>query len=316
MARPPFPKTLPEFQRTLTTEDACVRYLIDCRWPEGFRCPACGHDRAYVLRAARRWQCASCRVQTSLTAGTILERSKVPLTSWFWAAYITATDKRGISAWLLKRQLGTSYKTTWLLLHKLRRAMVVPDREKLRGTIEMDETWVGGTQAGLRGSRQLKGRKAALVIVAVEQRGTGSGRVRMAVVPDFTRATMNAFARANIEPGSTIITDKMTGFEGFTALGYKHIATKQENIRKGAPHVVPLADRAMGNLKQWLLGTYHGVSREQLQAYLDEFVFRHNRRANPELAFQTLLGLGSKRSASPMKVVRGGSDVPWFPIRP
>lgn len=316
MPRPPFPKTLREFQETLTTEDACVRYLIACRWPNGFRCPSCGHDRAYVLTAVRRWQCASCRWQTSLTAGTILERSKVPLTSWFWAAYLMATDKRGVSALLLKRQLGTSYKTTWLLLHKLRRAMVAPEREKLRGTIEMDETWVGGLQTGLKGSRQLKGRKAALVIVAVERRGTGSGRVRMEVIPDFTQVTMNAFAVANIELGSTIITDKMTGFDEFSSLGFTHIATKQGNIRKGAPHIVPLADRAMGNMKQWLLGTYHGVSRGQLQAYLDEFVFRHNRRANPELAFQTLLGLGSKRGPSALSAVRGGSDMTWFPIRP
>jgi len=227
-----------------------------------------------------------------------------------------ATDKRGVSALLLKRQLGTSYKTAWLLLHKLRRAMVVPDREKLRGTIEMDETWVGGLQTGLKGSRQLRGRKAALVIVAVERRGTGTGRVRMEVIPDFTQVTMNAFALANIEPGATIITDKMSGFEGFSVLGYTHIATKQGNIRKGAPHVVPLADRAMGNLKQWLLGTFHGVSREHLQAYLDGFVFRHNRRANPELAFQTLLGLGSKRSPSSLLDIRGGGDMIWFPIRP
>lgn len=313
MPRPPFPKTLREFQKTLTDEDACARYLTACRWPDGYKCPRCGNDRAYLLATAKLWQCASCRYQTSVTAGTVLHKSKTPLTTWFWAAYLMATDKRGISALLLKRQLGTSYKTAWLLLHKLRRAMVVPDRQKLRGTIEMDETWVGGLQTGLKGSRQLKGRKAALVIVAVERRGAGSGRVRMEVIPDFTQATMNAFALDNIEKGATIVTDKMSGFDGFTALGYTHVATKQGNIRKGAAHIVPLADRAMGNMKQWLLGTFHGVSRGQLQAYLDEFVFRHNRRANPELAFQTLLGLGSSRLASPLSVVRGGSDMPYFP---
>jgi transposase-like protein len=316
MARPGFPKTLREFQRMFPDEEACASYLGDCRWPDGFRCPKCGHGRAYVLTAARRWQCASCRFQTSLTSGTVLHRSKTPLTTWFWAAYVMTTDKRGISALLLQRQLGVSYKTAWLLLHKLRRAMVAPEREKLRGVVEMDETWVGGLQTGLRGSRQLKGRKAALVIVAVERRGTATGRARMEVIPNFRQETMTAFALANIELGTTIITDKMSGFDGFTDAGYVHQATKQGNIRKGADHVVPLADRAMGNMKQWLLGTFHGVSRPQLQAYLDEFVFRHNRRGNPQAAFQTLLGLGTSRTPAPLAVVRGATDMPWFPVRP
>jgi len=318
VGRPGFPKTLREFQRTFADEAACAHYLAACRWPDGFRCPRCGHDRAYVLTSARRWQCAApgCRYQTSLTSGTVLHRSKTPLTTWFWAAYLMTTDKRGVSALLLQRQLDVSYKTAWLLLHKLRRAMVAPEREKLRGVVEMDETWVGGLQAGLRGSRQLKGRKAALVIVAVERRGTATGRARMEVIPDFTQKTMTAFACANIEPGTTIITDKMTGFDGLTAAGFVHRPAKQGKIIEESDHVVPLADRAMGNMKQWLLGTFHGVSREQLQVYLDEFVFRHNRRGNPQAAFQTLLGLGTGRAPAPLSIVRGASDLPQFPIRP
>ena len=190
--------------------------------------------------------------------------------------------------------------------------MVVPDREKLRGVIEMDETWVGGPQAGLRGSRQLTGRKAALVIVAVERRGTGSGRVRMEVIPDFTQDTMTEFALRNIEVGSTIVSDKMTGFDRLPLAGYMHQPAKQGTIRKGAEHVVPLADRAMGNMKQWLLGTFHGVSRPQLQAYLDEFVFRHNRRGNPEAAFQTLLGLGTAHRPVRRATIRKAADLPYY----
>ena len=263
MGRPDFPKTLREFQRTFADEAACAHYLAACRWPDGFRCPRCGRSRAYVLTSARRWQCAApiCRYQTSLTSATVLHRSKTPLTTWFWAAYLMTTDKRGVSALLLQRQLDVSYKTAWLLLHKLRRAMVAPEREKLRGVVEMDETWVGGLQTGLRGSRQLKGRKAALVIVAVERRGTVTGRARMEAIPDFTQKTMTAFACANIEPGTTIITDKMTGFDGLTAAGFVHQPAKQGKIIEENDHVVPLADRAMGNMKQWLLGTFHGVSR-------------------------------------------------------
>ncbi len=158
-----FPKTIREFQRQFATEEACQDYLATCRWPEGFTCPRCGHRSAYHLVKQRRWQCAGCRYQVSLTAGTVLHNTKTPLAVWFWAAYLAVTDKRGISALLLQRQLGLRrYQTAWMLLHKLRRAMVNTAREPLHGDVEIDDTWVGGPQPGLRGSRQMKGRKAAI----------------------------------------------------------------------------------------------------------------------------------------------------------
>src|SRR5213593_1799312 len=142
----------------------------------------------------RRWKCVGCRYQVSLTAGTVLHRTKIPLTHWFWAAYLMTTDKRGVSALLLQRQLGLScYETAWMMLHKLRRAMVNAAREPLHGEVEVDDTWVGGEQAGLRGSRQLKERRAALVLVDVEKRGRGTGRVRMKVIPDFKAKTITPF---------------------------------------------------------------------------------------------------------------------------
>ena len=178
MARPPFPKTLREFQSKFATEEACQEYLAACRWPEGFKCPRCAHPHGYALVGRRRWQCAACRHQVSLTSGTVLHNTKTPLTLWFWAPYLMTTDKRGVSALLLQRQLGLRrYETAWMILHKLRRATVNFAREPLRGEVETDDTWVGGTQAGLRGSRQLKGRRAALVLVAVEKRGRASGRL-------------------------------------------------------------------------------------------------------------------------------------------
>ena len=156
--RPPFPKTLREFQSKFASEEACQRYSTACRWPDGFVCSRCGGRRAYEFTRQRRWQCAGCRRQVSLTAGTILHNTKTPLTVWFWAAYLMTTDKRGLSALLLQRQLALSrYETAWLLLHKFRRAMVNLAHQPLRGEVQVDETWVGGTQAGLRGSRQLKG---------------------------------------------------------------------------------------------------------------------------------------------------------------
>ena len=223
------------------------------------------------------------------------------------------TDKRGVSALLLQRQLGLSrYETAWMMLHKLRRAMVNVAREPLRGEIEVDETWVGGEQAGLRGSRQLKGRRAALVLVAVEKRGRSSGRVRMKMIPDFKARTIIPFLQENVSPGSTIYTDGLKSFDGLTEAGFKHVARIQplrSALRKGAKSAVPLADRAIGNLQQWLIGTYHGVSKGQLQVYLDEFVFRHNRRRTPAAGFQTLLGLGTGRKSTEYEQIRGARDI-------
>jgi transposase-like protein len=258
-------------------------------------------------------QCAGCRHQASLTAGTVLHRTKTPLTHWFWAAYLMTTDKRGVSALLLQQQLGLPcYETAWMMLHKLRRAMVNVAREPLHGEVEVDETWVGGEQAGLRGSRQLKGRRAALVLVAVEKRGRGSGRMRMQVIPDFKAKTIIPFLHQNVSTGSSIYTDGLKSFEGLAEAGFKHVARTQplrSALRKGAKSAVPLANRAIGNLQQWLIGTYHGVSKPQLQVYLDEFVFRHNRRKTPAAAFQTLLGLGTRRKSTEYEQIRGAKDL-------
>jgi transposase-like protein len=249
----------------------------------------------------------------SLTAGTVLHNTKTPLTVWFWAAYLAVTDKRGISALLLQRQLGLRrYETAWMLLHKLRRAMVNTARERLHGDVEIDDTWVGGEQPGIRGSRQLRGRHAAIVGVAVEKRGEASNRIRMAVIPDFKQATMLAFVQHHVAPGSTIYTDGLKAYGGLQAAGVKHVPRTQPTktaLRSGVPSVVPLADRAIGNLQQWLTGTYHGVSKAQLHVYLDEFVFRHNRRRQPMAAFQTLLGLGSGRAPTPYRQIRGARDL-------
>jgi transposase-like protein len=230
------------------------------------------------------------------------------------------TDKRGLSALFLQRQLGLSrYETAWMMLHKFRRAMINLKRDPLRGDVEVDDTWVGGTQAGLRGSRQLKGRKAALVLVAVEKRGlSATGRARMAVIPDFRRETLLGFLKDNVAPGSTVFTDGLKSFTGLKEAGFEHVPRIQPlrgDLRKGAKSMVPLADRAIGNLQQWLLGTHHGVSRDQLQMYLDEFVFRHNRRKTPMAAFQTLLGLGTGHKPTKYEEIRGASDLGEPPSR-
>ena len=198
------------------------------------------------------------------------------------------------------------------MLHKLRRAMVNAAREPLHGEVEVDDTWIGGPQAGLRGSRQLKGRRAALVLVAAEKRGKRSGRVRMAVIPDFRKATITKFLTQNVDTRLDDLHRRPEELRWARRGRLQHIPRTQPlrtELRKGAKSVVPLADRAIGNLKQWLIGTYHGVSRAQLQVYLDEFVFRHNRRKTPMAAFQTLLGLGTHHAPTPYARISGAKDL-------
>jgi transposase-like protein len=154
-----YPRTPGAFYGRFHDEDACPHYLVETRWPDGFRCPKCNSDDCGWLSTRRIWVCRSCRHHTSVTAGTVLHRTRLPLTTWFAAAYLVASLKQGISALQLQAQLGIPrYETSWLLLHKLRRAMVDPDRSRLAGTVEVDEAWVGGKQVGLKGGRQRKDR--------------------------------------------------------------------------------------------------------------------------------------------------------------
>lgn len=225
-----------------------------------------------------------------MTAGTVLHRTRVPLTVWFWAAYLVTTHTPGLSAVQLQRQLGVSYETAWALLHKLRRAMVTPEREPLKGRVEVDETYLGGPEAGLKGGRQLLDK--ALVVGAVEVRGRAAGRVRLHVVPDASARSLTGFVRRTVTPGAILLTDRWQGYASLPDLGYHHRPRTQgppDRAGKLLPHI----HRVFGNLKTWLGGTHHGVGHDHLQAYLDEFAFRFNRRRIPMAAFQTLLGLAS-----------------------
>ena len=310
MPRPPYPHNVADFNRMFPDEDACVGYLAACRWPDGFRCPACGHGAAFELPRRRLWQCKSCGHQTSVTAGTVMHRTRTPLLTWFWAAFWMTAHEPGLSALQLQHMLGLArYETAWMILHKLRRAMVDANREPLKGTVEIDETFIGGQQLGLRGGRQIAGRKALMVAVAVEVRGEGSGRIRAEVVPDGTAATLSRFIVRNVEQGSTVLSDGHRGYqgrEGVAAQGYTHLPRTQESFRlAGTEDVVPHAHRAISQLKAWLLGTHRGVGADQLQVYLDEFDFRWNRRRNPMAGFQTLLGLGTHREPTTYEAILG-----------
>lgn len=287
-----FPRSLIEFQQRFPDEAACVVYLREARWPGGFVCPACGGLRGWALET-KAWthECAACGKQTSVTAGTVMHGSKLPLTVWFWAAYLMATHSNGISALQVQKQLGLgSYRTAWMLCAKLRRAMVAPGREPLAGLVEVDETELPcrakTDPPGGGGGRSHQGK--ILLAGAVEVQGKGPGRIRLAVIPDFSAKSLHAFLCAAVAPGVTVKTDGWSGYPGAPGVAHDpHV------IGPMAAHVVlPWVHRVFSNLKTWALGVYHGLRRTHIQTYLDEFVFRFNRRRTRHAAFHTLLGIG------------------------
>ena len=298
MSKPDFPRSILEFQSRFSNEQACLGYLFDCRWPDGFVCPRCKGRTAWPIVSRRLWECAGCGYQASVTAGTVLHKTHTALHLWFWAAYLMTTGTPGISATQLQRQLGlTRRQTAWTMLHKLRRAMVNPERTLLTGEVEVDECQVGGREAGRRGGRNLTA-KAALVAVAVEVRGNGSGRLRMKVIPDASGKTLGSFVAETVAAGAIVHTDGWQGYVPLTKNGYDHRPRSARAAKKvGDPDpILPRVHRAISNFKTWLRGTHRSVSNEHLQVYMDEFAFGYNRRGTPMAAFQTLLGLGTQQA--------------------
>jgi transposase-like protein len=270
-----YPRTLAEFERRFATEEACRAYLSELRWPAGVVCPRCNGRTGW---AARRhvWVCAGCRFEVSVTAGTIFQDTRLPLTLWFRAIWWVTSQKTGASALGLQRVLGLgSYRTAWTSLHKLRRAMVRPGRDRLTGRVEVDETYLGGEKPGKRG-RGAAGK--ALIVVAAQEDGHGIGRIRMRQVQDASAGSLHPFVAEAIEPGSVVHTDGWEGYRGLDQQGYLHEIT----IRKrAASELLPRVHRVVALLKRWLMGTHQGaVSPEHLDYYLDEFTFRFNRRTS------------------------------------
>ena len=268
-----YPRTLLELEQRFSTDDACREYLFALRWPEGFVCLRCGGRRAWPM-GRKLWLCSGCRHQTSLTAGTIFQNTRLPLTVWFRAIWQVTSQKNGISALGLQRVLGLgSYKTAWAMLHKLRRAMVRPGRDRLRGLVEVDETYWGAEEAGVVGRLT---QDKALIIVGAEEDGQGIGRIRMRSIPDLTKNSLHGFIAQAVEPGSTVRTDGLKAYLGME--GYVHDRQVQRNQPKGE-HLLPRVHRVVSLLKRWLMGTHQGsVGPDHLDCYLDEFTFRFNRR--------------------------------------
>ncbi len=276
-----YPRSLGEFQAWFQTDGDCLDYLEWLRWPTGFTCPDCGHHGCWRLGDGR-FMCAGCGGRRSVTAGTIFDRTRTPLTVWFTACWLFATGKDGISALSLKRTLEIgSYQTVWAMLHRLRSVLVRPGRDRLAGVVEVDDTYVGGLESGLPGGRA-RGKKV-LVGIAVEVPGPkGIGRCRMKQVADGSAASLLAFVRDHVQPGARVITDAWQGYHGIEKLGYIHERRSQRAARAagGDPgELLPAVHRVASLAKRWLLGTHQGaVDHAHLASYLDEFVFRFNRR--------------------------------------
>jgi len=295
MATDAFPRTIMEFDERFRDEAACREYLKQVRWPDGWRCARCGHAKGWTT-ARDLIHCARCGRETSVTAGTVLHGTKRPLRLWFKAMFLVATLKNGLSASALAAHVGVSYPTAWTWLHKLRQAMVDPDRRPLAGLVEVDETYVGDDPTRSRGRR--RGARRA-VLVAVEDAGHGPGRARVVAMDGVAGADIERAVRASVAPGATLHTDGWRGYVPLARKGYRHRADRIDpaaSNRDRAARVqalFPKVHLVASLLKRWLLGTHQGAVRaKHQQAYCDEFVFRFNRRAaaTRSLLFERLAG--------------------------
>ena len=273
-----YPRTLMEFERRFPTEEACQAYLADVRWPDGFACPKCFSSKTWKTKRGPLI-CATCGRQVSVTSGTIFQDSHLPLRTWFRAMWWVTNQKHGVSALGLQRLLGLgSYRSAWTCLQKLRRAMVRPGRERLEGVVEVDEAFVGGVEPGHRG--RYLGDKA-LVVIAAQVEGKGIGRIRMQQIPEAKEPVLLKFVKETVAPGAVVITDGYWPYGVIEEIGYQHQPRVIRGSGKTASKLLPRVHRVASLLKRWLLGTHQGaVRRDQLDAYLEEFTFRFNRRAS------------------------------------
>ena len=295
MVRPEFPKTLRQFRQKFSANIACWEYLAESRWPDGFVCPKCCAKAAWLILEPFGYECRNCGRRTSPGAGTIMHRSHMPIQEWFWAAYLVATHTPGMSAKQIQRQIGCSYKTAWFMLHRLRRAMVNDSRSRLKGCLETDETIIGGPVKNKRGRGVISHPNKTLVFGVVEvipyidKQGVHremAGRVRLEKAEHADEKSIQEFLGRNAEKGSVVRTDGWRGYSKTALADYHH---------ESSPYPALHIHRVFGNLKTWLNGTHHGVEAKYLQAYLDEFGFRYNRRNTPMAAFQTLLGIAGNK---------------------
>lgn len=291
-----FPSTLIDFQTQSPDDAHCWAYLRRARWPRGFVCPRCGSKGSHFLASRRLEQCRGCRYQSSVTAGTVFHGTRVPLRVWFLGVFFLARHKQGTSALQFQRDTGVgSYQTAWTLLHKLRSGLTSLPAPLLKGEVEADQTYVGGYRVGRNG----RGAGKAGVAIVVERRGRTAGSARLAVIPRATTAVLTSFVQGAIrQQDTTVHTDAWAAYKALGKLGIDHRPRKGGHGRHALDEL-PWAHTIFGNLKTWLSGTFHGVSPKHLQRYLDEFVFRFDRRWQEAELFPGSWAARSARSPSP-----------------
>ena len=337
-----FPQTLLEFQQLFPNETACARHLEQIRWPEGFECPSCCLvGDPWRLRARPRvLECRYCGHQVSLTAGTVMHRTRQPLPVWFWAAYLVTTQTPGMSALQFQRQLGVKrYETAFQMLHKLRVAMVRPGRDRIGGEwpVEVDETYVGGATQGEGRGRHHKTLVVGIVEVRPRRKAPGpdpnlptgqrpqhrgghgrgfiAGRLRLRVIPNRRQETLEPVVLTNVQPGTEVRTDGWTGYDNLHKLGYRHNVVSVRGDHVKTDQHLPMIHIVFGNLDAWLLGTHHGVSSKHLQGYLNEFVFRFNRRFWPMVAFDSVLKIAVRVEAPTHRDLYDGERTHPNPVK-
>jgi ISXO2-like transposase domain/Transposase zinc-ribbon domain len=303
-----YPGTFQEFDDWFSSEKSCLDYIAKLRWPKGFHCPSCGFKpEKPSLMGRGLFLCRKCKKQTSITAGTLFHRTHKPLRIWFLAMWFVTSQKHGANALGLQKILGLgSYNTAWTWLHKLRRAMVRPGRDLLTGSVEVDETYIGGHGTKVRGRGA---KRKTIVVIAVEVRGRGSGRVRMSVIPDVSATSLHDFILNNADIGSEVRSDGWNGYKGIEALGYKHIVTNISTSEDPAHVIMPRVHRVASLLDRWWLGIHQGAIRpSHLDYYLDEYTFRFNRRTSRArgLLFYRLMEQSVDCAPVPRQMIIGG----------
>jgi len=316
-----FPTSLPQFQKFFPNDTACAKYLEAVKWPDGFVCPTCGQQNEpyrFVKRSSVVLRCRACQYNASLTAGTVMQKTHTPLSTWFWGAYLMTTQTPGISAVQFQRQLGlTQYETAFTILHKLRSGMVRPERDGIgsKWPIEIDEAYVGGVTRGegrgvhhktlvvgaveVRTKQPSKkkpgGKRTTTPEAELKRKKTFAGRLRLQVIPDRCTNTLTAFVKENLAPAARVKTDGWQGYDKLPELGYKHLPLVLAGDPDKAELHLPTIHLIFSNLKTWITGTHHGrIAPKHLQAYLNEYVFRFNRRFYPMTTFHSILGLASR----------------------
>ena len=290
MTKPYTEMDLVTFQRRFRTEKACRKRLFQLRWPDGFSCPRCGEQRAYYLENRMLHQCANCKFQTSLTAGTIMHRTRTPLVKWFWAIFLAVTDKRGLSALALSEKIGVSYKTAWTMLHKIRKAMEARDAEyQLAGLIQVDDAFFkGGLHKG--GDKRGRGTRKVPVLVMAAMRGEALTFANMQVLDNVDGDNIKTALTKHVKDDQTIMSDGFAAYNVAQELGHEHVS-EVVYPKKGEPNydAFKWVNILISNAKAFILGTYHGVTKKHLQKYLDEFCYRFNRRSWTDEIFDRLV---------------------------